>query len=165
MCHCPLLKNLSINLCFIIPVRFRQTQLSLPQISGYCISRFHPTDAVLACGSDEQVTIFKGVNGSVPLTNWRIEREFKGQNVKGIWSIEWNVSYSNFTEYPLVIFSAFKSCLNIKRRAMGSTNKMALFHLISCAGERDPIGCWVQRWHRHRLVLSQRRNPFSNERT
>ena len=128
MCHCPLLKNLSINLCFIIPVRFRQTQLSLPQISGYCISRFHPTDAVLACGSDGQVTIFKGVNGSVPLTNWRIEREFKGQNVKGIWSIEWNVSYSNFTEYPLVIFSAFKSCLNIKRRAMGSTNKMALFH-------------------------------------
>ena len=37
--------------------------------------------------------------------------------------------------------------------------------LFLCAGERDPIGCWVQRWHRHRLVLSQRRNPLSNEGT
>ena len=35
--------------------------------------------------------------------------------------------------------------------------------LIPSAGRRDPIGCWVRRWHRHRLVLSQRRNPLSNE--
>ena len=42
---------------------------------------------------------------------------------------------------------------------------MALFRLIPCAGERDPIGCWVQRWHRHRLVLSQRWNFLSIEGT
>ena len=72
---------------------------NLPQISGDCVSRFHPTDAVLACGSDGQVTILKGANGFVPFSNWRIEREF--QNVKDIRSIEWNVSYSNFTEFPM----------------------------------------------------------------
>ena len=32
--------------------------------------------------------------------------EFKGQNVKKILSLEWNVSYSDFTEFPLVICSA-----------------------------------------------------------
>ena len=45
-------------------------------------------------------------------------------------------------------------------------DKVALFYfifIIPCAGERYPIGCCVQRWHRHRLVLSQRRIPLSNE--
>ena len=87
-------------------VVFKGTRLPLPQISGRCVSRFHPTDAVLACGSDGQVTIFKGANGFVPFSNWRIQREFKVQNVKEIVSLEWNVSYSNFTEFPSVIFSA-----------------------------------------------------------
>ena len=88
-------------------VQFRESiRRKLPQISGRCVSRFHPTDAVLACGSDGQVTIFKGANGFVPFSNWRIQREFKVQNVKEIVSLEWNVSYSNFTEFPSVIFSA-----------------------------------------------------------
>ena len=147
--------------------QFNEISRSLPQISGCYVSRFHPTDAVLACGSDGQVTIFKGANGSVPFSNWRIEREFKGQNEKEITSLEWNVSYSNFTEYPLVIFSAFKSCLNIKRRVKCAVRiKWPFFILLFlCAGKRDPIGCWVQRWHRHRLVLSQWQDPFSNEGT
>ena len=80
-------------------VQFRESmRRNLPQISGDCISRFHPTDAVLACdSSDGQVTIFKGANGFVPFSNWRIEREFKVQNEKWITSLEWNVSYSIFT--------------------------------------------------------------------
>ena len=45
-------------------------------------SRFHSTHAVLACGSDGQVTIFDGANGSIPFSNWRIEREFKSQKLK-----------------------------------------------------------------------------------
>ena len=74
--------------------QFREVRLPLPQISGICKSRFHPTDAVLACGSNGQVTILKAANGSVPFSDWRIERKFKGQNVKEIVSLEWNVSYS-----------------------------------------------------------------------
>ena len=89
-------------------VQFRESiRRNLPQKYVYCLSRFHPTDTVLAAfGLHGQVTILKGANGSVPFSNWRIEREFKGQNVKEIRSIEWNVSYSNFTEFPSVICSA-----------------------------------------------------------
>ena len=83
-------------------VQFRESiRRNLPQKYVYCLSRFHPTDTVLAAfGLHGQVTILKGANGSVPFSNWRIEREFKGQNLKEIRSIEWNVSYSNFTEFP-----------------------------------------------------------------
>ena len=135
-------------------VQFRQSiRRNRLQISGDCKSRFHPTDAVLACGSsDGQVTIFKGANGFVPFSNWRIEREFKGQNVKEIRSIEWNVSYSNFTEFPFgYLFRAFNWCLNIKRRAMGSTNKVALFHLIIC----------ICRWTGHNWLLGATMAPSS----
>ena len=38
-----------------------------------------------------------------------------------------------------------------------------ILSLIPPADERDPIGCCVQRWHCHRLVLSERGNPFSNK--
>ena len=79
---------------FIEKDRFREISRSHPQISGDYTSRFHPKDAVLACGSSGgQVTILKGANGSVPFSNWRIEREFKGQNEEEITSLEWNVSY------------------------------------------------------------------------
>ena len=92
-------------------VQFRESiRRNLPQISGICQIRFHPTDAVLACGSyDGQVTIFKAAKWSVPFSNWRIERELKVQNVKDIKSLEWNVSYLNFTEFPsCYLFRAFK---------------------------------------------------------
>ena len=153
MCRCPLLKNLSINLCFIIPVRFMQTQLSLPQISGYSAIRFHPTDAVLACGSsDGQVTILKGANEFVPFSNWRIERELKVQNEKWITSLEWNVSYSDFTDFPFgYLFCAFKWGLNIKRRTMGITNKVALFHFI----------IFMCRWTGHNWLLGATMAPSS----
>ena len=58
--------------------------------------RFHPTEAVLACGSaclNKVVTIFKGGNGFVPFSNWRIEGEF----ICGTRALEWNVCYSIFT--------------------------------------------------------------------
>ena len=117
-----------VNFYSIPFIGFRESiRRNLPQKYVYCLSRFHPTDAVLACGSsDGQVTILKGANGSVPFFNWRIEREFKVQNVKGIWSIEWNVSYSNFTEFPMsfnfmVICSAFKLCNHKAQSHMGIT--------------------------------------------
>ena len=77
------------------------------------------------------MTMYKGANGSVPFTNWRIERELKVQNVKEIIrSLEWNVSYSNLTEltFHLVIFSAFK-CYLILINA-GTESKVALFHVV-----------------------------------
>ena len=133
-------------------VQFRESmRRNLPQISGICTSRFHPTDAVFACGSYGQVTIFKGANWSVPFSNWRIEREFKVQN-ENITSIEWNVSYSNLTEFLLgYLFRAFKWCLNIKRRAMGSTNKVALFHFI----------IFMCRWTGHNWLLCVLMAPSS----
>ena len=85
-------------------VVFKGTRLPLPQISGRCVSRFHPTDAVLACGSDDgQVKILKGAKGSVPFSNWRIEWELEGRNLKSIRALEWNVSYSilSFNSYDI----------------------------------------------------------------
>ena len=69
--------------------------MSYPKISGGCKSRFHPTKAVLACGS-EQVIIFKAANKSVPFSDWRIEQELKGRKSGWIKALEWNVSYFHF---------------------------------------------------------------------
>ena len=91
-------------------VQFRESiRRNLTQKYVYCLSRFHPTDTVLAAfGLHGQVTILKGANGSVPFSNWRIQREFKVQNLK-IESLEWNVSYSDFTKFPSgYLFRAFK---------------------------------------------------------
>ena len=88
---------------FIEKDRFREISSSHLQLSGVCISRFHPKDAVLACvSSDGQVTIFKGANGSIPFSDWRIKREFK---FHGISSFEWNVSYSFLNEFNSIRLS------------------------------------------------------------
>ena len=88
------LQNSSINLCFIISVRFSQTR-----VSRYYNGRFHPTDAIFGYGSyDGQVTILKAANGSVSFFDWRFEGEYKCQNIKFISSLEWNVSYLNLTQ-------------------------------------------------------------------
>ena len=93
----------------MIADRFRKIQVSLPQTFGGYKSRLHPTDAILACGSyDGQVTIFKAANGSVPFSEWRIEREFKCQNLKHITNIEWNVSYSISSPFYSIIWSYYK---------------------------------------------------------
>ena len=58
---------------------------------------FHPTDAVLACGSQNgQVMILKAANSSVAFSNWRIEAEFKTKFLKDIVALEWNVNYLVF---------------------------------------------------------------------
>ena len=55
---------------------------------------FHPTDAVLACGSQNgQVMILKAPNSSVAFSNWRIEAEFKTKFLKDITALAWNVNY------------------------------------------------------------------------
>ena len=79
-----------------------KVRLSLSHLSaGYIKNRFHPTDSVLACGSDGQVTILKAANRSVPFCNWRIEWELIVQNVKQVSSLEWNVSYFTSTQITL----------------------------------------------------------------
>ena len=91
--------------------------MSHPQISGGCKSRFHPTKAVLACGSGNgQVTIFKAANQSVPFSDWRIEREFKGRKSGWIKALEWNVRYFRFFT-QLIISSVLKFLLR-RRRAV-----------------------------------------------
>ena len=137
-------------------VQFRESiRRNLPQISGRCVNRFHPTDAVLACGSQGQVTIFKSAKCSVPFSDWRIELELKVQNEKEITfvsSLEWNVSYSNFTEFLLgYLFRTFKWCLNIKSRVMCTTNKVALFHFI----------IFMCRWTGHNWLLGATMAPSS----
>ncbi len=74
--------------------QFEAIGRSFSQISGWCFSRFHPTDPVLACGSEDSSSVFllKGANGSIPFSDWEIEQEFNGQNQSEIWGLEWNVS-------------------------------------------------------------------------
>lgn len=104
-----LVKNVPLSAAAPNSDRFREIHLSHPQISESCKNRFHPTEAVLACGSSNgQVKIFKAAeNGSVSvsLSNyWRIEREFNGYKLKKITSLEWNVSCSNFIELTLSVW-------------------------------------------------------------
>ena len=150
------LQNLFSVLILACVVQFRESiRRNLPQISGRCVNRFHPTDAVLACGSQGQVTIFKSAKCSVPFSDWRIELELKVQNEKEITfvsSLEWNVSYSNFTEFLLgYLFRTFKWCLNIKSRVMCTTNKVALFHFI----------IFMCRWTGHNWLLGATMAPSS----
>ena len=108
------LPHSSLKFNLVNSARFRETRVSPPQMLSYCLSRFHPTDAVFACGlSHGQVTIFKGANRSMPFSNWEIERELKVQNVQKVESLEWNVSYSNFST-RLEFLWLFVSPINVK---------------------------------------------------
>ena len=69
----------------------------------------------------------------------RIRSVFQLANRTGIKSAKWKMDNITGMERKLFgfhlisfgyLFRAFKWCLNIKRRAMGSTNKVALFHFI-----------------------------------
>ncbi len=85
----------------MVPItdQFQTTEKSIPQISGNCLSRFHPTEPVLACGStgSSSVILLKGANGSIPFANWKIEQEFKRQTQEEIYLLEWNVSQTVMT--------------------------------------------------------------------
>jgi len=56
---------------------------------------FHPTDPVLAFGlmngDDGRVVLLKGLNHSVPFSNWEIERQLECEK-ESMYSLGWNVS-------------------------------------------------------------------------
>jgi hypothetical protein len=58
---------------------------------------FHPSDPVLACGlmdgDDGRVVLLKGLNHSVPFSNWEIERQLECEK-ESMYSLGWNVSKS-----------------------------------------------------------------------
>jgi hypothetical protein len=62
--------------------------------------RFHPLDPVLACSLDDgRVCIFEGLNHEIPFEEW--SRKYWLANAGSwVWRIDWNVSYSNFSNLP-----------------------------------------------------------------
>ncbi len=59
---------------------------------GDIVSRFHPTELVLACGIKNEIIFFSAKNSSIPFSNWkRDENKFKIGHVKEITTMEWNV--------------------------------------------------------------------------
>ncbi len=56
------------------------------------VSRFHPTELVLACGLNDEIIFFSAENSSIPFSNWKEdEKKFQIGHVKEITTMEWNV--------------------------------------------------------------------------
>lgn len=78
--------------------KFRLAQKTLTRadmidfVHSTIITRFHPIEPVLACGS-RRVRILKAANLFIPFLNWKIEIELsaRDQNLS-ICSLEWSVS-------------------------------------------------------------------------
>jgi hypothetical protein len=59
---------------------------------GFCFTRFHPTEPVLACGIKDEIIFFSAENSSIPFSNWeKDENKFRSGRPKRITMMEWNV--------------------------------------------------------------------------
>jgi hypothetical protein len=57
-----------------------------------CVTRFHPTEPVLACGIKDEIILFSADNSSISFSNWKEdEKKFQIGHLKDIRVMEWNV--------------------------------------------------------------------------
>lgn len=88
---------LNYNVCTLnILDTFEET---VKLIHENCINRFHPTLPVLVSGSTH-LTFFDAKDGITQFSNWN-ERQckLKGNVVKSLCSLEWNVSYNLYNQF------------------------------------------------------------------
>jgi hypothetical protein len=60
---------------------------------GHCVTRFHPTEPVLACSVDDKVIFLSADNSSTPFSKWKeLETQLQLGNIGRHETIEWIVS-------------------------------------------------------------------------
>jgi hypothetical protein len=70
---------------------FKKSERSVSEW-GKFVNSFHPTEPVLACGSDK-VIVLSADNSSIPFSNWKEkETQLQPGNFETSVAIEWNVS-------------------------------------------------------------------------
>ncbi|XP_046461319.1 uncharacterized protein LOC124207753 isoform X2 [Daphnia pulex] len=77
---------------------------------GHSITRFHPTELVLACGFNAKVIFLSADNSSIPFSNWKEkETQLQPEHFERYKTIEWNVDgtqlAANFKQDGIVCWS------------------------------------------------------------
>ncbi|XP_046638658.1 mitogen-activated protein kinase HOG1-like [Daphnia pulicaria] len=80
------------KLVAILPGKFKEVVMPILEDAGYCVSRFHPTDRVLACGVAGKVIYLSTADSSILFSYWK-EDEILLQHgkIKEIQPMEWNM--------------------------------------------------------------------------